>query len=89
MFRHASHCQSRLGARAAGFRVLVDYTTAGYRYALYTVIVTQKLLRTRESAVRRFLEAHIDAVHLFKSDPELAMIVIGKYTQTTERAMLE
>jgi len=80
---------SVLHAKAAGFRVLVDYNTAGYRYPLSTVIVTQKLLRAQESAVRRFLEAHIEAVQRFKTDPELAMRVIGKYTQTTDRAMLE
>jgi len=78
-----------LHARAAGFRVLVDYNTSGYRYPLSTVIVTQKLLRTQESAVRRFLEAHIEAVHRFKTDPNFAMKVIGKYTQTTDRSMLE
>src|SRR6185436_7425625 len=76
-------------ARAAGFRVLVDYNTAGYRYPLSSVIVTQKLLRTRESAIRKFLEAHIEAVHRFKPDPAFTMNVIGKYTQTTDRAMLE
>jgi len=78
-----------LHARAAGFRVLVDYNTAGYRYPLSSVIVTQKLLRTRESAIRGFLEAHIEAVHRFKTDPNFAMNVIGKYTNTTDRAMLE
>jgi ABC-type nitrate/sulfonate/bicarbonate transport system substrate-binding protein len=78
-----------LHARAAGFRVLVDYNASGYRYPLSTVIVTQKLLRTQESAVRRFLEAHIEAVHRFKTDPSFAMNVIGKYTQTTDRSMLE
>lgn len=78
-----------LHARAAGFRVLVDYNTAGYRYPLSTVIVTQKLLRTRESAIRKFLEAHIEAVHRFKTDPTFAMNVIGKYTNTSDRAMLE
>jgi NitT/TauT family transport system substrate-binding protein len=80
---------SVLHAKAAGFRVLVDYNTAGYRYPLSTVIVTQKLLRAQESAVRRFLEAHIEAVHRFKTDAEVAMRVIGKYTQTTDRSMLE
>ena len=35
-----------LHARAAGFRVLVDYNTAGYRYPLSSVIVTQRLLRS-------------------------------------------
>ncbi|HVO92549.1 MAG TPA: ABC transporter substrate-binding protein [Terriglobales bacterium] len=78
-----------LHARAAGFHVLVDYNTAGYRYPLSTVIVTEKLLRTRESAIRRFLQSHIEAVHRFKTDPEFAMKVIGKYTNTTDRAMLE
>ena len=78
-----------LHARAAGFRVLVDYNASGYRYPLSTIIVTQKLLRNQESAVRRFLEAHIEAVHRFKTDPSFAMNVIGKYTQTTDRSMLE
>ena len=70
-----------LHAQAAGFRVLVDYNKAGYRYPLSSVIVTQKLLRTQESAVRKFLEAHIEAVHRFKTDPAFTMKVIGKYTQ--------
>jgi NitT/TauT family transport system substrate-binding protein len=78
-----------LHARAAGFRILVDYNTLGFRYPLSSIIVTQKLLRTRESAVREFLEAHIEAVHRFKTDPNFAMNVIGKYTQTTDRAILE
>ena len=78
-----------LHARAAGFRVLVDYNTQGFRYPLSTVIVTERLLRTREPAIRRFLESHIEAVHRFKNDPEFTMKVIGKYTNTTDRAILE
>ena len=78
-----------LHARAAGFRVLVDYNTQGFRYPLSSVIVTERLLRTRESAVRGFLEAHIEAVHRFKTDPNFAMNVIGKYTKTADRAMLD
>jgi len=50
-----------LHARAAGFRVLVDYNTLGFRYPLSTVIVTEKLLRARESAIRSFLQSHIEA----------------------------
>jgi len=78
-----------LHAQAAGFRVLVDYNKAGFRYPLSSVIVTQKLLRTRESAIRGFLESQIEAIHRFKTDPAFAMNVIGKYTSTTDRAMLE
>jgi ABC-type nitrate/sulfonate/bicarbonate transport system substrate-binding protein len=78
-----------LHAKAAGFRVLVDYNTLGFRYPLSTVIVTEKLLRTRESAIRRFLQSHIEAVHRFKTDPAFAMKVIGKYTNTTDQNMLQ
>ena len=69
--------------------MLVDYNTAGYRYPLSSVIVTQKLLHTRESAIRRFLQAHIEAVHRLRPIANFAMNVVGKYTQTTDRAMLE
>jgi len=78
-----------LHARAAGFHVLVDYNTAGYRYPLSSVIVTQKLLRSQEPVMRKFLEAHIEAAHRFKTDANFAMSVVGKYTNTTDRAMLE
>jgi NitT/TauT family transport system substrate-binding protein len=78
-----------LHARAAGFHDLVDYNTLGYRYPLSSVIVTQKMLRTQESAIRRFLESQIEAMHRFKTDPNFAMNVIGKYTNTTDRAMLD
>jgi NitT/TauT family transport system substrate-binding protein len=78
-----------LHARAAGFRVLIDYNTLGFRYPLSGVVVTQKLLRSQEPMIRRFLEAHIEGVHRFRTDPAFAMNVIGKYTQTTDRSILE
>ena len=78
-----------LHAQAAGFRVLVDYTTLGYRYPLSTVAVTQSMIRSRESPVRGFLAAYVEGIHRFRTDPAFAMNVIGKYTQTTDRKMLE
>jgi ABC-type nitrate/sulfonate/bicarbonate transport system substrate-binding protein len=78
-----------LHARAAGFRVLIDYNTLGFRYPLSGIVVTQKLLRSQEPMIRRFLEAHIEGVHRFRTDPNFAMNVIGKYTQTIDRSILE
>jgi NitT/TauT family transport system substrate-binding protein len=78
-----------LHARAAGFRVLVDYSTLGFRYPLSAVGVTQSLIRAREPAVRSFLAAYLEGIHRFRTDPVLAMNVIGKYTQTTDRKILE
>ena len=78
-----------LHARAAGFRILVDYNTLGFRYPLSALVVSRSTLRSREPVIRRFLEAHIEGVHRFRTDPTFAMNVIGKYTQTTDRAILE
>lgn len=78
-----------LHARAAGFRILVDYSSQGFRYPLSAVVVTQRLLRSQEPVIRRFLEAHIEGVHRFRTDPNFAVNVIGKYTQTADRAILE
>ena len=78
-----------LHARAAGFRVLVDYATLGFRYPLSTVAVTQSMIRSREPAVRSFLAAYIEGIHRFRTDPAFAMKVIGKYTQTTDQKILE
>jgi hypothetical protein len=78
-----------LHARAAGFRILVDYSTLGFRYPLSAVAVTQSLMHAREPAVRSFLTAYIEGIHRFRTDPVFAMNVIGKYTQTPDRKILE
>jgi len=76
-------------ARAAGFHVLVDYATQGLRYPLSGIVTTQSMIRNRESAVRNFLEAIIEATHRFKTDPAFAMEVMGRFTRTTDRKILE
>jgi NitT/TauT family transport system substrate-binding protein len=78
-----------LHAQAAGFRILVDYATLGYRYPLSAVAVTQSLISAREPALRGFLTAYVEGIHRFRTDPAFAMKVIGKYTQTSDPKMLE
>ena len=78
-----------LHARAAGFRVLADYSALGFRYAFASVVATQSLIRAREPAIRSFLAALIEGIHRFRADPPFAMKVIGKYTQTSDIKMLE
>lgn len=78
-----------LQARAAGFHVLVDYATQGLRYPLSGIVVTQSMIRAREPAVRSFLEAFIEGIHRFRTDPAFAIDVMGRYTRTTDRKILE
>ncbi len=76
-------------AQAAGFHVLVDYSKLGFRYPLSAVVVTQNLIRTRRPVVRSFLEAYMEGIYRFRADPAFAMEVIGKYTHTSDRKILE
>lgn len=78
-----------LQARAAGFHVLVDYATQGLRYPLSGLVVSQGLIRNREPMVRSFLEAIIEGTHRFKTDPAFAVEVMGRYTRTADRKILE
>ncbi|MBI3060274.1 MAG: ABC transporter substrate-binding protein [Deltaproteobacteria bacterium] len=78
-----------LQARAAGFHVLVDYATQGLRYPLSGTVVTQSMIRAREPAVRSFLEAFIEGIYRFRTDPAFAIDVMGRYTRTTDRKILE
>ena len=78
-----------LQARAAGFHVLVDYATQGLRYPLSGIVTTQSMIRTREAAVRGFLEAIIEGTHRFRTDAPFAIEVMGRYTRTGDRKILE
>lgn len=78
-----------LQARAAGFHVLVDYTTQGLRYPLSGIVMTQSMIRARESTARSFLEAFVEGIHRFRTDPSFAIEVMARYTRTTDRKILE
>jgi hypothetical protein len=47
------------------------------------------MIRAREPAVRSFLEAFIEGIHRFRTDPAFAIDVMGRYTRTTDRKILE
>jgi NitT/TauT family transport system substrate-binding protein len=78
-----------LQARAAGFHVLVDFATQGLRYPLSGIVTTRSMVRSREPAVRSFLESVIEGTHRFRTDPAFAVDVMAKYTRTSDRKILE
>ena len=77
-----------LQARAAGFRILVDYSTIGLRYPLSGIVVTQRMIRLREPVLRSFLEAFVEGTHRFRTDPTFAVEVMAQYTRA-DRKILE
>jgi ABC-type nitrate/sulfonate/bicarbonate transport system substrate-binding protein len=78
-----------LRARKEGFKELVDLGQIGLDYPQTSVAVSQSYMQRQRDEVRNFMKIIIEAVHLNYTNKELAMKVFGKYTKTSDRAILE
>ena len=65
-------------AQMRGFNMLVDIAALGLPYQATGVATTRKFIRERTDTVRRYIKAHIEAVHRFKTDRETSMRVLAK-----------
>ena len=57
-------------AQKRGFNILADIAALGLPYQATGVATTRKFIRERTDVVRRYIKAHIEAVHRFKTDRE-------------------
>jgi NitT/TauT family transport system substrate-binding protein len=71
-------------ARRRGYPVVVDVTAMRIPFASGTVGVTRSTLDRRPEVAERVLRALAQAVHRFKTDPEYAGQVVGRYGQTDD-----
>jgi NitT/TauT family transport system substrate-binding protein len=53
------------------------------------VVASDKWAKENPQVVERFLKAYVEAIQVMKKDKALAKKIIGKYTQTTDDAILE
>ena len=65
-------------AQKRGFNILADVAALGLPYQATGVATTRKFIRERTDVVRRYIKAHIEAVHRFKTDRETSMRVLAK-----------
>ena len=65
-------------AQKRGFNILADVAALGLPYQATGVATTRKFIRERTDVVRRYIKAHIEAVHRFKTDRETSMKVLAK-----------
>lgn len=68
-------------AESLGFPILVDVTAMHISYANGTIGTTKGTINSRPEVVERVLKATAQATARFKSDPEYAAQIVGKYTQ--------
>ena len=76
-------------AQARGFNMLVDIAALGLPYQATGVATTRKFIRERTDVVRRYIKAHIEAVHRFKTDRETSMKVLAKSLALSDKQLLE
>ena len=76
-------------AQTRGFNMLVDIAALGLPYQATGVATTRKFIRERTDVVRRYIKAHIEAVHRFKTDRETSMRVLAKSLALSDKLLLE
>lgn len=65
-------------AQMRGFNMLADISALGLPYQATGVATTRKFIRERGDVVRRYIKAHVEAVHRFKTDRETSIRVLAK-----------
>jgi ABC-type nitrate/sulfonate/bicarbonate transport system substrate-binding protein len=75
-------------AVARGLRVLVDLTDLGIKYPTSIFFVTRSYLTQNRSAVKRFVMALTDGLHLYAHKRDFVLQVMKKYTKLDEPDVL-
>ncbi|HEU5239656.1 MAG TPA: ABC transporter substrate-binding protein [Pyrinomonadaceae bacterium] len=76
-------------AQKRGFNILADVAALGLPYQATGVATTRKFIRERTDVVRRYIKAHIEAVHRFKTDRETSMRVLAKTLALSNKEVLD
>ncbi|MBI4319800.1 MAG: ABC transporter substrate-binding protein [Chloroflexi bacterium] len=78
-----------LQARKSGLRELVDITALAIPYIQMPVSVRQQYLANNRETVLNFLKAYVEGIALTKKEKAFAMKVIGEYTKTEDKDILD
>lgn len=69
-------------AQKEGFNVLTDVT--GMPFQHNGVVTTRKFIRENPETVRKYVKAHIEAIHLMKTDRDTGIKVLMKFLKAKE-----
>ena len=76
-------------AKKEGLNELVDLAIDGPEYPSNTIATTRSYIRANEESARRVVRAYAEAVYLFKTNKQVGMKAIQKYTRVKEPDILE
>ncbi len=76
-------------AEKRGLAVLADVAKMGLVFQHTGAATTKKYIREHQDTVRRYVKAHVEAVHKMWTDKEATIRAIGKHMPGVEREFLE
>ena len=76
-------------AQKRGYNILADVASLGLAYQSTGVGTTRKFISEQPEIVRRYIKAHVEAVHRFKTDRDSSIRVLSKYLQIKEKDILD
>jgi NitT/TauT family transport system substrate-binding protein len=76
-------------AQKEGFNVLTDVT--GMPFQHNGVVTTRKFIRDNPETVRKYIKAHVEAIHLMKTDRETGIKILLKFLKASpaDRELVE
>jgi len=75
-------------AQKRGFNILADVAALGLAYQATGVATTRKFIREHPDIVRKYIKAHVEAVHRFKTDRDTGLKILSKYLGLKDKEIL-
>jgi NitT/TauT family transport system substrate-binding protein len=76
-------------ALRVGAKILLNLRELNVPYQGSGLVTTQRLLAKKRDVAKRFLKSYVEAVHLVRTNPDVAKKAFAKYRQTKDERRLE
>ncbi len=76
-------------ARRAGFAVLADLSELGARYTMHGFGTRKSFIQANRDIVIRFMKAYLEGIHVFKTNKDVALQVLKKYTRLDDMSLVQ
>ena len=76
-------------ATRAGAAVLADLSQLGVPYTMHGFGVRKSFVRTNRDVVVRFMKAYLEGIYVFKTNKDVALNVLKKYTKLDDLSLVQ
>ena len=76
-------------ARRAGAIMLADLSQLGVPYTMHGIGVRKSYIKANRDIVVRFMKAYLEGIYVFKTNKEVALNVLKKYTRLDDLSLVQ